>query len=158
MKRILAHTVGVLAAAAAVPMAFTAVANADKPGPVYFSAHGMNCSITDDGTVGCDLTSPTSFAFSTGTDSQIPVPFPVREVLIDVPWAPAHPGLDPGTPHTLPGGNPDIGTFGTTAGSGANQGPAVYHAGAVCAIGFHGSFSCQSKGHAFNDYEQITAS
>ena len=157
MKRSLAYGMGVVAATATLSTAFAGAADATPNGTVYFSAQGFNCSITGDGTVGCDLTSPARFSFLFG-QTYVPLPFPVREVLIDVPWAPAHPGLGIGTPHTRPGGNPDISTFGTTTGSGATRGPAVFHAGAVCSVGFHGSFGCTSKGHHFDFYETLTGS
>ena len=69
-------------------------------------------------------------------------------------WAPAHPGFAAGTPYTLPGGNPDISTVATSHGM---WGPSISYAGATCSVGFHGSVSCESKGHAFSYYEQITA-
>ncbi|MDR7170106.1 hypothetical protein J2W56_003857 [Nocardia kruczakiae] len=156
MKRWIVRTLAM--AGAAAPLAFGGVAGADTPGPVYFSAGTVNCSIADDGSVGCDLATPTWMSIQLGTNVSVPVPFPVREVVIDVPWAPAHPGFDAGTPHTLPGGNPDISTYGQSAGSGPTAGPAVSHAGSTCAVGFHGSFSCDAKGHHFFYYEAITGS
>ncbi|MEV5650547.1 hypothetical protein AB0L57_20045 [Nocardia sp. NPDC052254] len=133
------------AAALAVSTAPTAQADSDT---VYFSHGRFQCSIDAGGAVGCDLTDPvgpllTSVSFG---GVAVPMPFPVREMVIDATALPARPGFDAGTPNTLPGGNPDIGT-GT-----------VDHAGATCGVGFHGSFYCSSKGHQFSYYESIVAS
>lgn len=148
-----AKVAGVLATTAAIPALCVATAHADTPGTVYFAASGMNCSIADDGTVGCD--SPTARPMQiTIAGIDLPVPFSVNQVVIDVPWAPAHPAFG-GTPHTLPGGNPPISTIGHPVGSGATGGSGVDHGGASCATGFHGSFSCTSKGHSFSYYEMF---
>ncbi|MDV6247063.1 hypothetical protein [Rhodococcus opacus] len=146
---------GVVAAAAAVPALITATAHADTAGTVYFSVRGLNCSIADDGTVGCDSASSIQMQISLGGVA-LPFLIPVNQVVIDVPWAPAHPGFG-GAPHTLPGGNPAISAVGHPSGSGPTSGYEVTHAGASCSTGFHGSFGCKSKGHAFSYYEVITA-
>ncbi|WP_237720380.1 MULTISPECIES: hypothetical protein [Rhodococcus] len=39
---------------------------------------------------------------------------PVQHVVIDLPWLPSHPTYPPGTPFTLPGGNPDISEVATS--------------------------------------------
>lgn len=127
------------------------------PGPVYFSAGSLNCSIADNGVVGCDLTTPAPMSIAVGGAS-IYIPWKVREVLIDVPWAPAHPGLGIGTPHTLPHGNPPIDKVGHPVGSGATAGFAVDHGGSTCKTGFHGAVYCDGMGgHGFNYYELIQA-
>ncbi|MDG3014744.1 hypothetical protein [Speluncibacter jeojiensis] len=148
-----------VAVAAAVPVLFAGAAHADTPGTVYFSDGIFNCSIDDAGVVGCDLTSPSNYmSINLGSgSSDLTVPFPVDEVVIDVPWAPAHPAFDIGTPHTLPGGNPDISTVGHPSGTGPTAGVQVSHAGSSCQTGFHGSFSCDAMGHSFTYYEIITA-
>ncbi|KAA0021605.1 hypothetical protein [Antrihabitans cavernicola] len=150
---------GVLAAVAVVPVFAGGFAHAETPGTVYFSASIFNCSINDAGDVGCDASYPRSMFIDVNAgsgDASIPVPFPVSQVVIDVPWAPAHPGFAPGA-HTLPGGNPNISVVGHPSGSGATSGSEVTHAGASCSTGFHGSFSCTSKGHNFSYYESIMA-
>jgi hypothetical protein len=86
--------------------------------------------------------------------ASIPVLFPVHEVLIDSPALPAHPGFDAGAPHTLPGGNPPLDRIANGHGG---WGPSITFGGATCAEGFHGSFSCTSKGHSFTYYEAISA-
>jgi len=82
---------GVLAAAAAVPALFAATAHADTTGTLYFSASGLNCSIAANGDVGCDSPSARPMQI-TYMGLTIPVPFYVNQVVIDAPWAPAHPG------------------------------------------------------------------
>ncbi len=147
MIRILQKAIGMVALAAAATIVTASPAQADS-GTVYFSYGRFQCSIGSDGSVGCDLTDPvgpflTSVSFG---GIAVPMPFPVREMVINTTALPAHPGFDGGTPNTLPGGNPDIGP--TT----------VNHAGASCGVGFHGSFYCTSKGHRFSYYESIVAS
>ncbi|WP_043450578.1 hypothetical protein [Jongsikchunia kroppenstedtii] len=129
---------------------------AAAPGPVYFSAGSLNCSIADNGVVGCDLTTPAPMSIAFGSGS-LYIPFNVREVLIDVPWAPAHPGLGIGTPHTLPQGNPPIDKVGHPVGSGATAGFQVERGGSSCKTGFHGAVYCDGMGHGFNYYELIQA-
>ncbi|MCU1646896.1 MAG: hypothetical protein JWN03_7171 [Nocardia sp.] len=147
MPSIARKAAGLTAAAvlAAVPLAATA--QADDPGPLFFRAGGFNCSIGTDGTVGCDLSSPAWMSIQVA-GANIPMPFTVTQVVIDVPWAPAHPGFAPGI-YTLPGGNPNIDDVAT---GGDMWGPSVTYAGATCAVGFHGSFVCNSKGHTFGSY------
>lgn len=136
------------AATALVSAPFTATARADDPGPLFFRAGGFNCSIAPDGTVGCDLSTPAYMTMRVaGVD--LPMPFQVNQVVIDVPWASGHPGFAADSPYTLPGGNPGLDDVAT----GHDMwGPSVEYAGAKCVIGFHGSFACTSKGHSFARY------
>lgn len=143
MKRIMGRVVGVVAAAAMAPILLAATAQAD-PATVYFSAGGMNCAIAGDGSLGCDFGSPMRLQYSF-----LPFSFPVNEIVIDQPALPAHPTFDAGTPYTLPGGNPGLDSVATGAGQ---WGPYIEHAGARCEVGFHGSFTCTSKGHAFSSF------
>ncbi|MDF0529371.1 hypothetical protein P0W64_10100 [Tsukamurella sp. 8F] len=156
MKRTILSIIAV-AGAVAAPLVAPAAADAAPAGTVHFSVgDSFNCAITADGKVGCDLPTPRQMTITmNGTDR--PVPFKVREVLIDSASLPAHPGPGVGTPHTLPGGNPPIEQVGHPSGTGADSGPEVDHGGASCRLGFHGSFSCKSKGHGFGYYETITA-
>lgn len=117
---------------------------------------GLNCSIANDGVVGCDVTNPAPMSIAWG-GMTFSVPFKVREVLIDVPWAPAHPGLAMGTPHTWPQGNPPIDKVGHPVGTGAEAGFQVDHAGSSCRTGFHGAVYCNAMGHGFSYYELIQA-
>lgn len=158
-KAKLAKAAAVFAAAAATPLLVSGVAQAEPAGTVYFSYGEFQCAINDGGDVGCDLRDPDTMYIAVNTGSAtptIPVPFRVNQVVIDMPYAPAHPGFAPGTPYTLPGGNPSIDVVGHPTGSGATGGSEVTHAGASCATGFHGSFSCKSKGHHFFHYVGIT--
>lgn len=151
MKRSIKAAIAACAAGALAPLLFTTGAQA--AGPVYFSMGPFQCAISPDGTVGCDTSSPTLMSIKVG-GTYLPIPFQVSQVVIDVPWAPAHPGFAAGTPYTLPGGNPNISAVAT----GHDMwGPSISYAGATCAVGFHGSVTCQSKGHAWSYYEQITA-
>ncbi|QIS10123.1 hypothetical protein [Nocardia arthritidis] len=146
----------VLAIFAAAPISLAVAAPAalaDTADTVYFSyGPEVNCAITGDGTVGCDV-SPGYWLSLPVADRSIPVPFvPVRQVVIDQPWLPAHPGSAIGA-FTLPGGNPFLGTIKTGEGYASIW---VDHAGATCTItGFHYSgpgLSCSSKGHSFALY------
>lgn len=151
MKRSIKAAIAACAAGAVAPL--LCATGAQAAGPVYFAMGSFQCSISPDGSVGCD-TPPTLMSIKVG-GGYLPVPFQVSQVVIDLPWAPAHPGFAAGTPHTLPGGNPDISKVAT-----GNDfwGPSITYAGATCSVGFHGSATCQSKGHAFTYYEEITAS
>ncbi|MFI5782125.1 hypothetical protein [Nocardia sp. NPDC051570] len=148
MKAVAARAAGALAAAAFAPVLFAATAQAESGGTVYFAAGSTNCSIASDGSLGCDYAVPQRMSYVTRGDAYIPVPFPVGQVVIDIPWLPAHPGLG-GPSHTLPGGNPRLSDVKTGEGQ---WGPYIDYAGAHCESGFHGSFSCSSKGHTFGDW------
>ncbi|NKY29663.1 hypothetical protein [Nocardia gamkensis] len=138
---------GALAAVAAAPILAAGNAQADA-GTVYFSVGSTNCAIFANGSLGCDLASPMYMSYYIG-DTYVPVPVPVNEIAIDQPWLPAHPTFDPGTPYTLPGGNPRIDDVKTGSGP---WGPIIEHAGASCQVGFHGSFTCQALGRGFSTY------
>ncbi|MFG1797892.1 hypothetical protein [Nocardia sp. NPDC049149] len=148
MKRTMRKVAAVAAAAAAAPIVFTATAQAD-PGTVYFSVGSFNCAIFGDGTTGCDFAYPMRIQYSNA-----PFTLFASEMVIDQPWLPAHPTFDPGTPYTLPGGNPSLDSVKTGQGQ---WGPYVEYAGAKCEIGFHGSFNCTSKGRAFGSYGGIVS-
>lgn len=136
-----------LATAALVTVPLAGTAQAEDPAPLYFRAGTFSCSIASDGTVGCDLGASAWLTMRVG-QVDIPLPFQVTQVVIDVPWAPGHPGFAPGA-YTMAGGNPSIDQVATGSDT---WGPFVEHAGAKCAVGFHGSFSCTSKGHIFARY------
>lgn len=146
MRHIVKRVVGVLAVAGLVPLLFGGAAQADAGDTVYFSSGYMNCSITGDGTVGCDFTSQAQVQYSF-----LPVLIPVRDIVIDQAWLPAHPTFAVGT-HTLPGGNPALVDAQTGVGT---WGAFIEHAGARCESGFHGSFSCTSKGRTWGIYSGI---
>ncbi|MFD0364121.1 hypothetical protein ACFQZZ_21970 [Nocardia sp. GCM10030253] len=147
MKRIIKKFVGVFAAAAAAPVLLAGTAQADDGNTVYFSNGILQCAITGDGTVGCDLANSMQIQYSF-----LPFLFPVRNIVIDQPQLPAHPTFTGGTPRTLPGGNPTL--YDARTGDG-RWGPFIEHAGARCESGFHGSFSCQTKGRSFSIYSGI---
>ncbi|TLF81204.1 hypothetical protein [Nocardia cyriacigeorgica] len=146
--RALLKAAAALGAATLAPIAFTGVAQAAPAAPiaestVYFSTGFLDCAIGPDGSVGCNSAQPARMTMNiAGAD--IVLPFQVDEVVIDLPWAPGHPGFAPGTPFALPGGNPPIEEVGTSNGP---WGTTVTHAGATCGVGFRASFSCESKGH-----------
>lgn len=146
MKRIARKVAGVLATAGIAPVLLAGAAHAD-PGTVHFSNGVMQCSITGDGTVGCDLASPMRLQYSF-----LPFPIPVNNIAIDLPLLPAHPAFAAGASHTLPGGNPDLHSVRTADGQ---WGPIIEHAGAKCESGFHGSFTCTTKGHSFTVYSGV---
>ncbi|MBH0780011.1 hypothetical protein [Nocardia bovistercoris] len=144
--RRLAAATGTLAVVSALG---TGTAQAQDSGPLYFGTGAFQCAIFADGAVGCD---------APGYRLQytwLPVPFPVNEVVIDQPWLPAHPTFTPGSDYTRPGNNPSL--YEVRTGDGT-WGPYVEYAGARCEAGFHGSFTCSSKGRAFSAYNYtITA-
>ncbi|QIS08744.1 hypothetical protein [Nocardia arthritidis] len=145
----------VLTIVAAAPIAFTVATQAADAAPdtVYFSyGPEVNCAITGDGTVGCDVT-PSRYPSVPVGNTYLPLPFiPVAQVVIDQPWLPAHPGEAPGA-FTLPGGNPAMSDVKTGEGYASIR---VDHAGATCvSTGGHYSgpgLSCSSKGHSFSLY------
>ncbi|WP_216911829.1 hypothetical protein [Nocardia noduli] len=141
MANMVGAVLGTVALAAATAATFsTGIAQAD-PGPVFFNAGSANCAIFDDGTVGCDLGGPVPVQYSF-----LPATVKMNKIVISQPWLPAHPSTDPGTPYTLAGGNPAL----ADVKSGDGQwGPYVEYAGAKCEAGFHGSFTCSSKGRSW---------
>ncbi|MFF0493521.1 hypothetical protein ACWDSJ_14995 [Nocardia sp. NPDC003482] len=152
MQSFAVRAAGALAAAAIAPVLFATAAHADD-GTVYFADGSINCSITSDGTVGCDFAYPQRLSYKISENVYTPA-IPATQVVIDIPWLPAHPGF--GGSHTLPGGNPALSDVKTGAGT---WGPYIDYAGAHCEAGFHGSFSCSSKGHDWWVYSgNLTAS
>ena len=95
---------------------------------VYFTAIGLNCSMTPTSVVGCDI--PNGMFLT-----QVPTSPKVYDIAIDVPWFPAHPTFGIGGPHGRPGSAPLDGS--------------ITFAGASCQIGFKGSLTCTSMGHSF---------
>lgn len=149
MKRYMRRAVGIVGAACAIPLVLAGPAQAETP-TKHFSTGWLQCAIFGDGTVGCDLSSPTPLRYG-----QFPFAIPVSEIVIDMPWLPAHPTFDPRTPYTLPGGNPPLTSVRTGDGT---WGPIIEHAGVRCESGFHGSFSCTAKGRGWSmAMGQITA-
>jgi len=87
------------------------------------------------------------FELKSGQTHALPFAIPVHEIVMDIPWLPAHPTFDPGTPYTLPGGNPPIDQVKTGDGQ---WGPFVEHAGVHCYVGFHGSVGCTAGGRGWS--------
>ncbi|NUS42788.1 MAG: hypothetical protein HOQ24_03720 [Mycobacteriaceae bacterium] len=159
MKKSLVRVLGTVGALGLLTAA-AGGAQAGPNDPVFFRAGAFQCRIAPDGSLGCDLTSPynpplasisltktdtgSTTALTRGID--LPVPFPVWQVVIDNPAMPALPGMGGGTPFTLPGGNPD---FAAIANERGPWGPRLRAFGSTCEIGFHGSFFCNAKGHGF---------
>ncbi|WP_040795273.1 hypothetical protein [Nocardia higoensis] len=149
MKRNTTRVAGILGVACAVPVLFAASASAE-PATKHFSVGSVQCAIFGNGTVGCDLPSPTPLTYG-----QLPFSFPVSEIVIDLPWLPAHPTFTPGAAYTLPGGNPPLSEVRTSDGQ---WGPIIEYAGVNCAVGFHGSFGCTAGGRGFTMWSgRITA-
>ncbi|MQY26110.1 hypothetical protein [Nocardia aurantia] len=79
--------------------------------PVYFTYQGLNCAVSPAGLLGCDLpdglmvTQRPGFLPSGSADG-LTLPTPGRQITQDVVGAPMHGTSLPGTPFTLPGGNP----------------------------------------------------
>ncbi len=146
MRHIVKRVVGALAVVGLAPVLFAGNAQADDGNTVYFSSGYMNCSITGNGTVGCDFTSQAQAQYSA-----LPFLIPVRDIVIDQSWLPAHPTFAVGA-HTLTGGNPDLADVKTGNGT---WGAYIEHAGARCESGFHGSFSCESKGRTWRIYSGV---
>ncbi len=160
LRTSIAAGLGVAALVGGTAMAAAPSAAAAPSGATYFSAAGFNCAITDSGKVGCDLgrSVPVQQYLGLGK-ANVYLPYGVRQMVIDVPFLPAHPGLGIGTPYTLPGGNPPIDEVGVPTGSGATAGSKVSRGGSECYTGFHGAFYCTGPGgHGFNYYTMIVAS
>ncbi|WP_327145342.1 hypothetical protein [Nocardia sp. NBC_01327] len=131
---------GMAVAAAAISMVGTGTANADAVNPndyligdtVYFNVGYAQCSIKPDGTAGCDIQS--------GIAKWLNV-IPVTDLVIDVPFLPAH---------------PTFGVFGPYGRGDANSLPnteissTITYAGATCYGGGRGAIGCNSKGHSFS--------
>ncbi|MGW4769679.1 hypothetical protein ACWEO2_16740 [Nocardia sp. NPDC004278] len=147
MRRIVRRVVGVFSVVGLASMLFAGTAQADGD-TVYFSSGSTNCSIAGDGTVGCDFASQALVQYSF-----LPILLPARDIVIDQQWLPAHPTFAVGT-HTLPGGNPDLADVKTGAGT---WGSYIEYAGARCEQGFHGSFSCKSKGRTWGIYGGVVS-
>ncbi|MBF6536752.1 hypothetical protein [Nocardia farcinica] len=141
MNRSLTRLACLAGALVALPLLAAGPAQA-QPGAVHFSMGGLNCAIFDNGTVGCDLPTATPLQYG-----QLPFAIPVHEIVMDIPWLPAHPTFDSGTPYTLPGGNPPIDQVKTGDGQ---WGPFVEHAGVHCYVGFHGSVGCTAGGRGWS--------
>lgn len=104
---------------------------------VYFSlGNGQNCVIRPNGDVGCD--------FPQGLVLTIPgFPFrpTVTDLAINIDWLPAHPEF-----HSWG----RAGSKELPKNQDAPGGSTITYAGATCLVGgFHGSWSCKSKGHSF---------
>ncbi|WP_227998902.1 hypothetical protein [Nocardia australiensis] len=147
MNKIIKKFAGVLAAVGVVPVLMAGTAHADDGDTVHFSNGLMQCSIDGGGNIGCDLTDSMKISYTF-----MPFLFPVRDIAIDQQWLPAHPTFSSGMPHMLPGGNPALSDVKTGTGT---WGSILEHAGAKCESGFHGSFTCESKGHSFSVYSGI---
>ncbi|MBF6175801.1 hypothetical protein [Nocardia blacklockiae] len=152
MQSFAVRIAGAVAAAALAPVLMATTAQADQ-GTIYFAAGSTNCSIDSNGTVGCDFAVPQRLSYRISDNVYTPA-IPVTQVVIDIGWLPAHPGF--GGTHTLPGGNPPLSQVATGQGT---WGSYIDYAGAHCESGFHGSFTCSSKGHSWSDWSgNLTAS
>lgn len=149
-----------IAVAAAVGGLVVGTGHAEPRGTVYFGYRGTNCAIAADGSVGCDFARPVQMSWWALPFLYVPMPFPVREVVVDAPWLPAHSGFAPGS-HTLPGGNPDISTVATSrrilpglvSQPGCGPGGSCFeyvvsYAGASCEMSYR-AFECAARGHRF---------
>nr|WP_271210885.1 hypothetical protein [Rhodococcus wratislaviensis] len=146
MKRSVKRATSLLTATAAALLAFATPAQADSPTPVYFRVGNFNCSIAPDDSVGCDLPQPLPMDFPILGEFGLPWLGPVQHVVIDLPWLPALPTFPPGTPFTLPGGNPDISEVATSQ---SMYQKTITHGGTTCLAGFMGDVTCTAKGHSF---------
>ncbi|MTE15572.1 hypothetical protein [Nocardia aurantiaca] len=133
---------GAAVAAVAVTLAGNAVASADpiplnpddyKVGDtVYFAANASGCQIRPTGDVGCWYGAGGAGWFG----------LPVSDLVIDLPFLPAH---------------PSFGLWGEVARPGAKSFPlddgtyTLSYAGATCTVtgGAHFTTTCTSKGHSF---------
>ncbi|SIR99444.1 hypothetical protein [Williamsia sterculiae] len=148
--------IGTLSGALALTAVGIGAGDAQADTTTYFSTGPFNCSIDDSGRVGCDLTSPTTMYIKAADGSTTTVE-QVREVVVDDPNTPAHPGPGDGTPNTLPGGNPSITQVGHPVGSGAESGSEVSRGGSYCKTGFHAAVYCANGAHGFSYYEAVNA-
>ncbi len=132
---------GIIAAATALSLAGTATATADTVNPndyligdtVYFNSGPAQCSITADGSTGCDI--------APGVAKWLNL-IPVTDLTIDAPFLPAHPTFGLFGPH----GHPDANTLP----EGNGYGSTITYAGATCSAGGRGGIQCTAKGHNFS--------
>ncbi|MGY2121089.1 hypothetical protein ACW9HJ_06510 [Nocardia gipuzkoensis] len=116
--------------AAALTLAGTAVASAAPAqtvddGTVYFRYASSNCAIHSNGDVGCDIPYGTNlFGFT------------IYDLVIDLPFLPAHPTFGLTCPHGRADSPPIAGT--------------LTNGGASCTGGGRGALVCTSKGHSFS--------
>lgn len=140
-------TAGITAAALVAAAPLSATAHAQARGPLFFRAGNFNCAISPDGTAGCDLTTAMKMTIRLG-GADFPMPFQVRQIVIDTSRAPVRPTFGSGN-YTRPQGNPNIEEVATGR---SMWGPEVTYAGATCGFVFQGSFWCSAKGHSFASY------
>ncbi len=142
----LRRTLGVAAATTALALAGAGAVQAvpyPQPAPVspedylvgdavYFSMGELSCSIKANGDTGCDF--PGGQRLSSAPFLSVP------DLVIDVPWLPAH---------------PEFGLTGQHGRAGSRQlgsDAKIGYAGATCSTGFHGSWTCTAKGHSFSGW------
>ncbi|WP_405138800.1 hypothetical protein [Nocardia sp. NBC_01388] len=114
----------------------------DGNGVAWFNIAGNNCSITPDGTVGCDLPSPAPVMQMIVWGTTLPVPY-VPAVVIDSNAVPAHPQWNSNGSHTQPGGNPPIVP-------GVNQyTTSIFYAGTTCTVSVRNDAVCSGMSHEF---------
>lgn len=116
MNRVVGRAISVIAAVAALPIVAMATSYADPVSDqndylfgdtMFFAlAPGIDCSINAVGDVGCDLNPPLPMFYYWA--APISLPGPVRQVIADRSFPLPHPGFVPGTPFTMPGGNPAV--------------------------------------------------
>lgn len=130
----------------------------DVPGPIvvgdtaYFALGGWNCSITADGTVGCDL-APVAVSMNVlYIGMQVSLPN-VPAIIIDSAALPARPQWASNGSHTLPGGNPLLPRL--TPVNYYDPQHSVEYAGATCQITFKGAAVCTSMGHGFSQWGPV---
>ncbi|NUS43844.1 MAG: hypothetical protein HOQ24_09175 [Mycobacteriaceae bacterium] len=153
MRRSTIAVFGLVAAVLAIMCGGTAQAAA----PVYFNYRGLNCAVSAAGALGCDLPSGMTVMqrpdfLPSGSAEGFQLPMPGRQVVQDMPGGPMHPASLPGTPFTLPGGNPPpvLGPNGCP-GRGCTPNPPIRGTQIVCGDGHYMAAGCRTPGgHGFS--------
>jgi hypothetical protein len=150
------RTVGAIGLVAAVT-AIGCGGPAQAAAPVFFNYGGLNCAVSSDGLLGCDLPSGLEVMqrpgfLPSGSAEGLSLPVPGRQITQDVVGGPMHGASLPGTPFTLTGGNPPpvLGPNGCP-GQACTPNPPILGTQVVCGDGHYMASGCVTQdGHGFS--------
>ncbi|MEU8895740.1 hypothetical protein [Nocardia sp. NPDC048505] len=152
MRRSAVGAVGLAATVAAVMWGGPAQAQ----DTVYFNYQGLNCAVADGGVLGCDLPSGMVVMqrpgfLPSGSADDLTLPVPGQQIIQDVADGPMRAASLPGTPFTLPGGNPPpVLAPNGCPGQGCTPNPPLLGTQIVCGDGHYMALGCRTPGgHGF---------
>ncbi|MCX4091895.1 hypothetical protein [Nocardia sp. alder85J] len=153
MRRWAAGAIGLMAAVTVI--GYTGPARAADP--LFFSYQGLNCAVSPDGLLGCDLpgdmvvTQRPEF-LPPGSGEDLSVPVPGRQITQDAVDGPMHGATLPGTPFTVAGGNPPpVLAPNGCPGQACTPDPPLLGTEIVCGDGHYRAFGCTTgNGHGFS--------